>query len=396
MQEAYIVSAVRTPIGRFGGGLVDFSPVDLAAHTMRAAIERAGIEGKDLDLYIMGNILKHGHGQLLPRNAAIKAGIPPQVDGYAVDMLCSSGMLATMNAASAIRTGEADLALAGGVESMSQAGFYLSHRARWGYKFLMGAPEQLVDVLLYDGLTDSTNGEGMGEETERLAAEQDVTREELDEVAFLSHSRADQATEQGLSKKEIAPLEVKKRKGVEILDRDEGIRPETTRESLAALRPAFKKDGVLTAGNSSQISDGAAALVLASQKAVEDRGLKPIAKVLGWAVSAGEPWRFVEAPIPAIRKLLTKLDMNIDDFDLFENNEAFALNNVLFRRELEVSYDKINVFGGAIALGHPIGCSGARIIVTLLNALQTKGGKRGMASLCHGTGGGTVVAVELV
>lgn len=396
MQEAFIVSAVRTPIGRFGGGLVDFSPVDLAAHTMRAALERAGVEGKDLDMYILGNILKHGHGQLLPRNAAIKAGIPPQVDGYAVDMLCSSGMLAAMNAASAIRSGEADLVLAGGVESMSQAGFYLSYRARWGYKFLMGAPEQLMDVLLSDGLTDSTNGEGMGEETERLAADQGVTRAELDEVAYLSHSRAAQATEQGLSLKEIAPIEVKKKKGVEVLDKDEGIRPDTTMESLAGLRPAFKKDGVLTAGNASQISDGAAALLLASRQAVETHGLKPIAKVLGWAVSAGEPWRFVEAPIPAIRKLLTKLAMSVDDFDLFENNEAFALNNVLFRRELEVPYEKINVFGGAIALGHPIGCSGARIIVTLLNALQEKGGKRGMASLCHGTGGGTVVAVELV
>jgi acetyl-CoA C-acetyltransferase len=396
MQEAYIVSAVRTPIGRFGGGLVDFSPVDLAAHVMKGALERANVEGKDLDLYIMGNILKHGHGQLLPRNAAIRAGIPPEVDGYAVDMLCSSGMLATMNAASAIRGGEADLLLAGGVESMSQAGFFLSHRARWGYKFLRGAPEQVVDILLYDGLTDSTNGEGMGDETERLAAEQGVTREEMDEVAFLSHSRAAQATEKGLSKKEMVPIEIKKKKSVELLDRDEGIRPETTMESLGGLRPAFKKDGVVTAGNASQISDGAAALVLASPKAVEEHGLKPIAKILGGAISAGEPWRFVEAPIPAIRKLLSKLDMTVEDFDLFENNEAFALNNVLFRRQLEVPYEKINVFGGAIALGHPIGCSGARIIVTLLNALQTQGGKRGMASLCHGTGGGTVVAVELV
>lgn len=396
MQEAYIVSAVRTPIGRFGGALVDFSPVDLAAHVMKGALERAGIEGKDLDLYVMGNILKHGHGQLLPRNAAIRAGIPPQVDGYAVDMLCSSGMLAVMNAATAIKMDEADLVLAGGVESMSQAGFYLSHRARWGYKFLMGAPEQLVDVLLADGLTDSTNGEGMGEETERLAAEQGVSREELDEVAYLSHSRAAQATEKGWSKKEMVPLEVKKKKAVELFDRDEGIRAETTMESLAGLRPAFKKDGVLTAGNASQISDGAAALVLANKKAVDEHGLKPIAKVLGWAISAGEPWRFVEAPIPAIRKLLSKLGMTVEDFDLFENNEAFALNNVLFRRQLEVPYEKINAYGGAIALGHPIGCSGARIIVTLLNALQEKGGKRGMASLCHGTGGGTVVAVELV
>jgi acetyl-CoA C-acetyltransferase len=396
MEEAYIVSATRSPVGRFGGGLVDLSPVDLAAHVMKAAVEQAGIEGKELDLYIFGNILKHGHGQLLPRNAAIKAGIPPQVDGYAIDMLCSSGMMSVMNGATAIRMGEADLVLAGGVESMSQAGFYLSHRARWGYKFLMGAPEQLVDLLLYDGLTDSTTGEGMGEETERLAADQGVTRTELDEVAYLSHSRAHEATQNGWFKQEIAPVEIKKRKGTELLDQDEGIRPDTTMESLAALRPAFKKDGVLTAGNSSQISDGGAALVLASAKAVEKHGLKPRARILGWAISAGEPWRFVEAPIPAIRKLLDKLDMSIEDFDLFENNEAFALNNVLFRRELEVPYDKINVYGGAIALGHPIGCSGARIVVTLLNALEQREGQRGMASLCHGTGGGTVVAIERV
>jgi acetyl-CoA C-acetyltransferase len=396
MEEAYIVSATRSPIGRFGGGLVDFSPVDLAAHVMKAAVEQAGIEGKDLDLYVFGNILKHGHGQLLPRNAAIKAGIPPQVDGYAIDMLCSSGMMSVMNGATAIRMGEADLVLAGGVESMSQAGFYLSHRARWGYKFLMGAPEQLVDLLLLDGLTDSTTGEGMGEETERLAADQGVTRAELDEVAYLSHSRADEATQAGWFKQEITPVEIKKRKGTELLDQDEGIRPDTTMDSLMALRPAFKKDGVLTAGNSSQISDGGAALVLASAKAVKEHGLKPRARILGWALSAGEPWRFVEAPIPAIHKLLDKLDMSIEDFDLFENNEAFALNNVLFRRELEVPYDKINIYGGAIALGHPIGCSGARILVTLLNALEQRDGRRGMASLCHGTGGSTVVAIERV
>lgn len=396
MEEAYIVSATRTPIGRFGGKLVDISPVDLAASIMKSAVDQAGIQGKDLDLYVFGNILKHGHGQLLPRNAAIKAGIPPQVDGYAVDMLCSSGMLSVMNGATAIRMGEADLVLAGGVESMSQAGFHLSHRARWGYKFLAGAPEQLVDVLLYDGLTDSTTGEGMGDETERLAAAEGVTREELDEVAYLSHSRAAQATDQGWFKQEITPVEVKIRKGTELVDRDEGIRSDTTPESLAGLRPAFKKDGLLTAGNSSQISDGAAALVLASSKAVQAHNLKPKARILGWAIAAGEPWRFVEAPIPAIRKLLDKLEMSLDDFDLFENNEAFALNNVLFRRELEVPYDKINVYGGAIALGHPIGCSGARIIVTLLNALEQRDGKRGMASLCHGTGGGTVVAIERI
>jgi acetyl-CoA C-acetyltransferase len=396
MQEIYIISAVRSPIGRFGGGLVDVSPVDLAAHIMAAALERAGVDGKELDLYIFGNILKHGHGQLLPRHAAIKAGVPPQVDGYAVDMLCSSGMLSVMNGAGAIRLGEADLVLAGGVESMSQAGFLLSHRARWGYKSLLGSPEQLVDILIYDGLTDSTNGEGMGEETEHLAAEHNVTREELDEVAYLSQSRAARATAEGWFQDEIVPIEINNQIGIDVMDRDEGIRPDTTLESLAALHPAFKKDGRLTAGNSSQISDGAAALLLASQAAVEKHGLRPMGKILGWSLAAGEPWRFVEAPIPAIRKLLAKLGLDTDDFDLFENNEAFALNNILFRRELEVPYEKLNVHGGAIALGHPIGCSGARIIVTLLQALTRHGGQRGLASLCHGTGGGTALAIEML
>jgi acetyl-CoA C-acetyltransferase len=394
MQEAYIVAAARTPIGRFGGGLQDLSPVNLGAHAMRATLERAGVAGKDVDLYIFGNILRAGHGQLLPRQAAIQAGIPQEVDGYAVDMVCSSGMMSVMNAATAIRAGEADLVLAGGMESMSQTGFYLSHRARWGYKFLLGSPEGLTDILLHDGLTDPITDEGMGEETERLAADHGLTRQELDEVAVKSHQRAARATEQGWFKKEIAPIEIKTRKGTALVDRDEGVRPDTSMESLTALRPAFKKDGVLTAGNSSQLSDGAAALLLASQEAVDHHNLKPIARVLGGAWAAGESWRFPEAPIPAVKKLLGKLGMKIEDFDLFENNEAFALNNLLFIRMLGVPDDKLNVYGGAIALGHPIGASGARIIITLLNALEQRGGKLGLAALCHGTGGGTAVAVE--
>jgi acetyl-CoA C-acetyltransferase len=395
MKEVYIVSAVRTPLGKYGGGLVDVSPVDLAAHAMKAAVGRAGLEGKELDFYIFGNILKHGHGQLLPRQAAIKAGIPDTVDGYGVDMLCSSGMMSTMNGVSMIKTDEADLVLVGGVESMSQAGFHIPYQARYGFGLsALSSPLEFKDILLYEGLTDPLTGELMGQETDRLVDDYGVSREELDEVAYLSHKRAAAATESGAFAREIVPIEVQKRKSTEIVAKDEGIRPDTSLETLAKLRPAFGKEGKLTAGNSSQISDGAAALVLASQKAVERHNLKPIGRLLGSAWAAGESWRFVEAPIPAIRKLLAKLDMRLDDFDLFENNEAFALNNVLFRRELEISYDKINIYGGAIALGHPIGCSGARIIVTLLNALGERGGKYGIASLCHGTGGGTAIAVE--
>jgi acetyl-CoA C-acetyltransferase len=394
MPEVYIVSTVRTPIGRFGGSLKDIAPAELGTHVMKAALKRAGIEGRNLDLYIFGNVLRAGHGQLLPRQAAIKAGIPQEVDGYAVDMVCSSGMMSVMNAATMIKAGEADLILAGGIESMSQAGFYLSYRARWGYKFLLGSPEQLQDILLYDGLTDPIINEGMGRETERLAAEYKITREELDEVAYHSHQRAAEATEKGFFKKEITPLEIKIGRETKVLDYDEGIRADTTLETLAKLRPAFDPEGILTAGNSSQISDGAAALLIANEEAIEKYNLKPIARVLGGTWAAGESWRFTEATVPTVKKLLAKLDKTIDDFDLIENNEAFGINSVLFSKMLEVSYDKFNVYGGAIALGHPIGCSGARIIVTLLNALEERGGRLGLASLCHGTGGATAVAVE--
>jgi acetyl-CoA C-acetyltransferase len=394
MQDAYIISAVRTPIGRFGGLFRDLSPIDLGAVAMRAALERAGVAGALIDLYVFGNVLRAGHGQLLPRQAALKAGIPDTVDGYAVDMVCSSAMMSLINAANTIRTGDAELVLTGGFESMTQAGFVLSARARWGYKTLLGAPEQLVDVMQCDGLTDPVNGEAMGVETERLAREYGVTRKQLDEVAVLSHERAAHATKQKIFAREIVPVDVRTKKGRERVDQDEGIRPDTTLEMLAALRPAFAPDGVLTAGNASQLSDGAAAMLLASKAALDKHGLTPMAKILGGSWAAGETWRFPEAPIPAVRKLLERLHLGVDDVDLFENNEAFALNNLLFERGLGVSRDKLNIHGGAIALGHPIGASGTRLVITLLNALRERSAKLGVAALCHGTGGGTALAVE--
>lgn len=394
MQEAYIISAVRTPIGRFGGALSGMSPAELGAHAMKAALERGNVSPETLNLYIFGNVLGAGHGQLVPRQAALKAGIPASVDGYRVDMVCSSGMLSVINAARTIRAGDADLVLAGGMESMSQTGFYLSHRARWGYKFLLGAPEQLADILLNDGLTDATTSEGMGSQVDRLCADRGVSREELDQVAVDSHLRAAAATEKGWFKNEIAPVEIVVKRDTQILDTDEGIRPDSSMASLGKLRPAFGKEGVLTAGNSSQISDGAAALVLASQKAIDEYGLKPIAKVLSGTWAGGETWRFPEYPVHAVKKLLANHNMQISDFDLFENNEAFALNSILFERDLGVSHDQQNVFGGAIAMGHPIGASGARVIVTLLNALTVQDKTLGLAAICHGTGGGTALAVE--
>lgn len=396
MTETYIITAVRTAIGKFGGALKDVAPVDLAAHVMRAALEQAHVAGSDLDLYIMGNIYKHGHGQLLPRHAALKAGIPQEVDGYALDMLCSSGMMALINGDMAIRTGNAELVLAGGVESMSQTGFYLSHKARWGYKFMVGNQEPVKDLLTYDGLTDPMTGELMGEETERLAREYGVTRAELDEVAYLSHHRAATAKENGRFAPEITPFPLPQRQGVALFASDEGIRPETTMASLAGLRPAFQQDGLLTAGNASQMSDGACAVLLAGKTAVEKYNLKPIARIVGHAWAAVESWRFVEAIVPATRKLMAKTGWTTDDFALVENNEAFGLNNILLRKHLEIPYERINVHGGAIALGHPLGCSGARIVTTLLHALRQHGHERGLATLCHGVGGGTAMAVELV
>jgi acetyl-CoA C-acetyltransferase len=396
MQEVYIVAAVRTPIGRFGGGLIGLSPADLGATVMKSALEIANLPPEALDLYIFGNVLGSGHGQLIPRQAAIKAGIPVSVDGYRVDMVCSSGMIAVSNAATLIRAGEADLVLAGGIESMSQTGFFLSHRARWGYKFLMGAPEQLTDLLLHDGLTDATTTEGMGSQVDRLCLDRGVSRQALDEIAALSHQRAATATEKGWFKGEIVPIELKSKKGSTIIAQDEGIRSDSTPEGLGKLRPAFNPSGVLTAGNSSQISDGAAAILLASQKAVDQYGLKPIAKILGGAVGAGKTERFPEFPVLAVKKLLSSLDKTIEDFDLVENNEAFALNNLLFEMDLGLAREKQNVHGGAIALGHPIGASGARILVTLINALKVQDKTLGMGAICHGTGGGTAIAIERV
>ena len=395
MRDVYLAAAVRSPIGRFGGALKDHSPVDLAAPVMEAALDRAEIPGEALDLYILGNVLRAGQGQLVPRQAALQAGIPASVDGYAVDMVCASSLMALMNGATMIKAGEADLILAGGTESMSSAGFYLDSGARWGYKFAPGGVD-VQDVMHRDGLSDPRSGEAMGEQTERLCAEVGVDRETLDQIAAASQQRAAEATEAGHFDAELVPIEYETRSGPERLTADEGIRPDTTAEGLASLSPAFREDGVLTAGNSSQISDGAAAVLLASPDAVEAHGLAPLARVGSGQWSAGESWRFPEAPIPAVRKVLDDTGMGIGDFDLFENNEAFALNSVLVHRELDVPLDRLNVHGGAIALGHPIGASGTRIVVTLLHALRQHDGQWGLASICHGTGGGVALPIERI
>lgn len=393
MRDVYLAAAVRSPIGRFGGSLKDHSPIDLAAPVMAAALDRADVPGDALDLYVFGNVLRAGHGQLVPRQAAIKAGIPKSVDGYAVDMVCASSLMSVLNGATMIKAGEAELVLAGGTEAMSDTGFYVDSGARWGHTF---APSGVTmqDLMHRDGLSDPESGEAMGEQTERLCAEVGVSRETLDAVAAQSQQRAAAATDRGAFDAEITPMDYETRSGTETLETDEGIRPDTTAEGLSNLSPAFREDGVLTAGNSSQISDGAAAVMLASPEAVEAHGLDILARIGSGQWSAGEPWRFPEAPIPAVRQVLDESGLQLDDVDLFENNEAFALNNVLFHRELGVPYDRMNVHGGAIALGHPIGASGTRILVTLLHALDEHDGTLGLASICHGTGGGVAVPIE--
>lgn len=396
MRKVYIVSATRTPIGRFGGIFAKLSPADLGAAAMKGALAQAGLAGEALDLIVFGNVLRGGHGQLIPRQASLKAGIPVHVDSMAVDMVCASGMAAVYNGMNAIRAGDAEVVLAGGVESMSQAGFMLSSAARWGYKLILNRTEPVLDMLQYDGLTDPISGEAMGSQADRLAAEYGVTRADVDAVAAESQRRAAESTSSGAFKMEITPVAVKTRKGMQTVDADEGIRPGTTIETLGKLRPAFREDGIFSAGNSSQISDGAAALVLASEEALKKYNLTPQAVILGGNWYSGEPWRFPEAPIPATQKLLSKLNMDLSAFDFFETNEAFALNNVLYHRVLEIPQDRINALGGAVAIGHPIGASGARILVTLMNVLSQNSCKRGIASICHGMGGAAAIAIERV
>jgi acetyl-CoA C-acetyltransferase len=396
MTNVYIAAALRTPMGRFGGALSRYSAVDLASTVMKAALEQAGLQGESIDAYVFGNVIRAGAGQLIPRQAAIKAGIPDTVNGYQVDMVCSSGMMAVMNGQWMIQSGAAEVVLVGGTESMSNAGFYLSGRARWGYKYLAGNPETLQDLLERDGLSDPFSGDAMGVLTERLAAAENVSREALDEVALRSNQRAAAATQAGAFDAEIVPMSYRVKRETKTLSVDEGIRADTTSESLAALRPAFAPNGVLTAGNASQISDGAAALVLATAEACERLGLVPLAEIVGSSTAAGPPERFPAAPIPALQRLAQRTGIHPTDADLIENNEAFALNTILMERDLGVDPEKLNVHGGAIAMGHPIGCSGARILVTLIHALKRADKETGLASICHGTGGGTAVAVRMV
>jgi acetyl-CoA C-acetyltransferase len=388
---AVIVGFARTPIGKFGGIFKDISAPDLASIAIKAALNRSGVSPEEVDEVIMGNVIQAGIGMNPARQAAVKAGIPWRVPGFTISKVCASGLRAVSLAASIIKLGEAKVIVAGGMESMSNAPYMLSSKWRWGVKFSY-AGEKVVDLMVYDGLTDPHTGMFMGEEAELTAKKFGITREEADRFAVRSHKLASEATEKGYFRDEIVEVEVD---GVKY-DKDEGIRPDTSIEKISKLKPVFRPDGIITAANASQLSDGAAALVVVDEEFAKERGLKPIARIIGYSSAAVDSKDFIEAPIPSVKDLLGKLGMKISDFDLFEHNEAFSLATLAVIKALEIPEDKINVFGGAVALGHPLGASGARILVTLLNALKKRGGKRGIATICHGGGGAHSIAVELV
>lgn len=391
--EVVIVSAARTPIGKFQGALSSVPAPELGAIAVRAAVERAGVDPAAVDEVIMGNVVPAGEGQAPARQAAIKAGLPVSVGAVTINKVCGSGLKAVMLAAQAIRSGDGDLFVAGGMENMNLAPYYLP-KARFGYR--MGNAE-IVDGMVHDGLWCAFENHHMGNAAEWIAREYEVTREAQDRFALESHRRAVAAIDAGRFKEEIVPVPLPGKKGETVLfDTDETPRRDTSLEALAKLKPAFQKDGTVTAGNAPPISDGAAALVVASGRKAAELGLKPMARVTGYAQAAVRPLELFTAPIFAVRKLMEKLGVGIDYFDLIEINEAFAAQTIADGRELGVDWEKVNVNGGAVALGHPIGCSGARVLVTLLYALRQRGLKTGLATLCLGGGEAVALSVEML
>jgi len=391
-REAVIVSAVRTPVGRFQGTLAPLSASDLGAVAVRAAVERAGVDPASVDEVLMGNVVLAGQGQAPARQAAIKAGLPPTVGATTVNKICGSGLKTVMLAVAMIAAGDGDIFVAGGMESMNN-GPYLLHKARFGYRLGDG---KLVDAMVYDGLWCAFENQHMGNSAEWIAREYNLAREELDEYAYKSHKKAIAAIDQGCFKDEIVPVEVQQRKGPAVLfDTDETPRRDTSLEKLARLKPAFQADGVVTAGNSPGITDGAAATVVMSAARAEELGIQPLARVVAYDQAAVEPLKVFTAPIFAVRKVLARTHTTVDDYDLVEMNEAFAAQCLADGRELGLDWERVNVNGGAIALGHPIGCSGARVLVTLIYALRQRGFKRGLATLCLGGGEAVAMAIEL-
>jgi acetyl-CoA C-acetyltransferase len=394
VKEVVIVSACRTAVGKFGGGLKDVPATELGAIVIDEAVKRAGISKDQVEEVVMGNVIQAALGQNPARQASIKAGIPQEVPALTVNKVCGSGLRTVSLAAQIIKAGDADVVIAGGMENMSAAPFAIP-KARWGYRMGNGT---LVDTMIKDGLWDAFNDYHMGVTAENVAERFGVSREDQDALGLRSQQLSCEAIKNGAFKSQIVPVVVHGRKGDKIVDTDEFPREGSTAEGLAKLKPAFKKGGSVTAGNASGINDGAAAFVVMSADKAKELGLKPLAKIVSYASAGVDPAIMGTGPVPAVRKALKKADLTVKDIDLFELNEAFAAQAVYCCRELGVDMNRTNIHGGAIAIGHPIGASGARILVTLLYGMAEPqiDGKYGVAALCIGGGQGTSLIVERV
>jgi acetyl-CoA C-acetyltransferase len=391
-EPAAILSACRTPIGSFGGALRELSAADLGAVVIREAICRAGVEPAALGDVILGCVLQAGAGMNVARQAALKAGVPQEIPAETINRVCGSGLQAVVHAVEAIRFGYTDLVVAGGTESMSNAPYILKD-ARWGYRMGHG---DAYDSLLLEGLTCAIEGCHMGMTAEEIVTRFNISRQDQDAFAAESQRRAERAIESGLFRDEIVPVEIPQRKGPAIrVEVDEYPRRGTTVEKLAALKPAFKKAGTVTAGNASGINDGAAALIVASKERADLLGRRPLAKVLSFATSGVDPAIMGMGPVPAVHKALERARLDASHIDLFELNEAFASQLLAVARELHLDPARLNTRGGAIALGHPIGASGARILTTLIYALRARGGGKGLAALCIGGGMGIAMVIDV-
>jgi acetyl-CoA C-acetyltransferase len=391
MENAVIVSAVRTPVGSFGGQFKDIPATELGAHAIRAALERAGVRGDEVDEVVLGCVLQAGLGQNPARQAAINAGIPKEVPATTINMVCGSGLKSVAIASQMIRAGDVDVVVAGGMENMTRAP-YLMPSGRFGAR--MG-DAQLVDSMIHDGLWDAFNDIHMGTTAENLAEQYDITRDEQDEFAAGSQQKAERAVSGGVFKDEIVPIEVPAKGGTRLVDNDEHPRAGTTAEALAKLRTAFRRDGgTVTAGNASGLNDGAAAIIVMSAGKATERGLRTFGTVESYASVGVEPKIMGIGPVPAIRKALANAGLELGDIDLFELNEAFAAQSLAVLRELEIEPQRINPHGGAIALGHPIGASGGRILVTLLHEMRRRNAGRGLATLCVGGGQGQAAIIH--
>ncbi|GMA17407.1 thiolase family protein [Deinococcus metallilatus] len=390
MNKAVIVSASRTPTGKFLGALSDVTAVELGATTLRETLKRAGIPADLVEDVIMGQVVQAGSGQNPARQAALKAGLLPEVGAVTINKVCGSGLKAVILAAQSIRAGDQTAVLAGGMESMSNAP-YLLPGARKGYRL---GNAQVLDANTHDGLWCSINDEGMGLTGERVAEKYGIGREAQDAYATQSHQRAIAAQQGGRFSDEIAPVTVKGRKGETVVDTDEGPRADTSPETLSRLKPAFKTDGTVTAGNAPGLNDGASALLIMSEEAAQAHGLTPMAEITSYATGGLAPEWVMMTPVPATQKLLKNSGMSVDDVDLWELNEAFSVQSLAVQRELGLDPERVNVNGGAVALGHPIGASGARILVTLLYALRQQDKETGVATLCMGGGNGLALSVK--